>query len=595
MNRATSATKQNAESSRSHCVTILKVTCHKPDGSKTTSKIKMVDLAGSEKTRKTEAVGQRLKEAQCINQSLTALSQVLNALCSPGKDNFVPYRNSKLTRILQDALGGNSKTSLIVAASPCSFNVEETISALRFGERAKKVKCKAVINKELSPDQLAKQVTKLEKEVEILTYDNELLKAREEALFGFLTDKGYSGEAVVKDVRIGDDEEKDMDLGDLEFNEVSKECLVIDKKTGRVVLGNADALAASKAGNRTKQAKEAERKRLEKIENERIAKAAYAVISRGDYNALTHVLEGKVALGGGASMQAMDDLEDNLADMRAELRGSDAFIEQLEDQIEALTDKNDDLGHETSGLKSKLAEFRFYKQKVDFLEKESEMQMQRLKTQGPLMIDDEPTDTDFDIDSLGHMSEAARQKMMQLAKAVAKKDARIEKLRNEGSLNTDELIDALQGSGTQAEALKKILNANKAAQIKVHEAEAAAEKAQRAAAMLTKRDSFNQNLQGNWKNQLKQMEKAVLMCSEIHKRDRKKYTGEIAQKDEQIAKLKIYIEKANALRTRPKQSIFGPGKNRIKNAINGSKNMLRKKRRPARATEALEATAVAAN
>merc|ERR1711964_356069 len=315
----------------------------------------------------------------------------------------------------------------------------------------------------------------------------------------------------------------------------------------------------------------------------------------GDYNALTHVLEGKVALGGGASMQAMDDLEDNLADMKAELRGSDAFIEQLEDQIEALTDKNDDLGHETCGLKSKLAEFRFYKQKVDFLEKESEMQMQRLKTQGTFDFDDEPTDTDFDIDSLGHMSEAARQKMMQLAKAVAKKDARIEKLRNEGSLNTDELIDALQGSGSQAEALKKILNANKAAQIKVHEAQAVAEKAQRSAAMLSKRDSFNQNLQANWKNQLKQMEKAVLMCSEIHKRDRKKYTGEIAQKDEQIAKLKIYIEKANALRTRPKQSIFGPGKNRIKNAINGSKNMLRKKRRPARATEAMEATAVAAN
>merc|ERR1711964_952367 len=203
------------------------------------------------------------------------------------------------------------------------------------------------------------------------------------------------------------------------------------------------------------------------------------------------------------------------------------------------------------------AEFRFYKQKVDFLEKESEMQMQRLKTQGPMMMDDEPTDIDFDIDSLD-MSEAARQKMMQLAKAVQRKDARIEKLRNEGSLNTDELIDALQGSGTQAEALKKILNANKAAQIKVHEAEAVAEKAQRSAAMLSKRDSFNQNLQANWKNQLKQMEKAVLMCSEIHKRDRKKYTGEIAQKDEQIAKLKIYIEKANALAPAPSRASSDP-------------------------------------
>merc|ERR1712036_88273 len=110
----------------------------------------MVDLAGSEKTRKTQATGQRLEEAKMINASLTALSQVLVCLTEGG---FIPYRNSKLTRILQDALGGNSKTSLIVAASPCSYNAEETISTLRFGERAKKVKNKPKINEELTLDE----------------------------------------------------------------------------------------------------------------------------------------------------------------------------------------------------------------------------------------------------------------------------------------------------------------------------------------------------------------------------------------------------------------------------------------------------------
>lgn len=107
MNRATSATRMNAESSRSHCVVIIGIEITKPGGGKKTNKVKMVDLAGSEKTKKTEATGQRLEEAKTINQSLSALGNVMNALTEGG---FIPYRNSKLTRLLQDALGGNSKS-----------------------------------------------------------------------------------------------------------------------------------------------------------------------------------------------------------------------------------------------------------------------------------------------------------------------------------------------------------------------------------------------------------------------------------------------------------------------------------------------------
>jgi len=585
MNRATSATKQNAESSRSHCVTILKTTCHKGDGSKVITKIKMVDLAGSEKTRKTEATGQRLLEAQNINKSLTALSQVLNALCKQEAGGFIPYRNSKLTRILQDALGGNSKTSLIVAASPCSFNVEETISALRFGERAKKVKTNAKINKELSPNEMGKQIKKLEKDVEILTYDNELLQAQKDALFGFLTEHGHDGRAVVADVKHpsdADDDQKELDIGG--FEEVSAVAFMIDKKTGAVVggLGDAASLAASgRKASALKQAKLLEQKRREAEANAKIAEQAAALIRRGDYAGLSHVLEGRVQLGGGASQHFVDELEDNLADLRAELRGADAFNEQLQDDIEALEDRTADQEHELSAMKAKLAEYRFYKQKVDFLEKECQLEQQRAKEQGPQM-DFEAVDLELDFTAFGPLPTDARKKMEQLAFTVGRQNKMLQNLKSKQSLNTDELIEALQGSGSQQEAMKKVLHAYSANQNKLSAAEEQTQKAKRALAMLQKRDSFNKDLQANWKRQLKQMEKAVLMCADIQKRDRAAFTAELKTKDEAIEKLKAYIQKTNEIRQRPKGKSLGSVK--IRNAIgkNARKRTAAKKKRPAR-------------
>lgn len=110
--------------------------------------INLVDLAGSERQDKTGASGQRLKQAVGINQSLTTLGQVISALAqkSGGKDTFVPYRNSVLTRILQNALGGNSQTIMICAISPASDNYDETLSTLRYAERAKKIKNKPIVN-----------------------------------------------------------------------------------------------------------------------------------------------------------------------------------------------------------------------------------------------------------------------------------------------------------------------------------------------------------------------------------------------------------------------------------------------------------------
>eukprot|EP00261_Vitis_vinifera_P026428 XP_010659825.1 PREDICTED: kinesin-like protein KIN-1 isoform X3 [Vitis vinifera] len=142
-NRAVGETQMNMASSRSHCVYIFTVQQEFPKDKRIrTGKLILVDLAGSEKVEKTGAEGKLLDEAKTINKSLSALGNVINALtCSPqGRANHIPYRDSKLTRILQDALGGNSRTALLCCCSPSPSNASESLSTLRFGARAKHIK-----------------------------------------------------------------------------------------------------------------------------------------------------------------------------------------------------------------------------------------------------------------------------------------------------------------------------------------------------------------------------------------------------------------------------------------------------------------------
>jgi kinesin family protein 5 len=158
--RAVSATNMNAESSRSHSIFVVTVSQKNVEtGSQKSGQLFLVDLAGSEKVGKTGASGQTLEEAKKINKSLSALGMVINSL-TDGKSSHVPYRDSKLTRILQESLGGNSRTTLIVCGSPSSYNDAETLSTLRFGMRAKSIKNKAKINAELSPAELKAMLKK---------------------------------------------------------------------------------------------------------------------------------------------------------------------------------------------------------------------------------------------------------------------------------------------------------------------------------------------------------------------------------------------------------------------------------------------------
>uniref|UniRef100_A0A673NBH0 Kinesin-like protein KIF13A n=1 Tax=Sinocyclocheilus rhinocerous TaxID=307959 RepID=A0A673NBH0_9TELE len=171
--RTVAATNMNEESSRSHAVFSVIVTqtlydLQSGNSGEKVSKISLVDLAGSERASKTGAAGERLKEGSNINKSLTTLGCVISALADQsagkGKSKFVPYRDSVLTWLLKDNLGGNSKTAMIATISPAADNYEETLSTLRYADRAKRIVNHAVVNE----DPNARIIRELREEVEKL-------------------------------------------------------------------------------------------------------------------------------------------------------------------------------------------------------------------------------------------------------------------------------------------------------------------------------------------------------------------------------------------------------------------------------------------
>ena len=177
-NRTIGSTVMNATSSRAHTIVTIEFNQVQTIGttkSAKLSKINLVDLAGSERQKSTEATGDRLKEGCNINKSLLVLGNVINTLADKAmgkkKDVLPPYRDSALTRILQNALGGNSKTVMICALSPASINYEETLSTLRYADRAKKIQNKAVVNE-----------SEHDKTVRLLKEENNELKKKIEEL-----------------------------------------------------------------------------------------------------------------------------------------------------------------------------------------------------------------------------------------------------------------------------------------------------------------------------------------------------------------------------------------------------------------------------
>uniref|UniRef100_A0A673Z2A7 Kinesin-like protein n=1 Tax=Salmo trutta TaxID=8032 RepID=A0A673Z2A7_SALTR len=207
-NRSVGSTNMNEHSSRSHAIFLITVECSElgVDGENhiRVGKLNLVDLAGSERQTKTGAQGERLKEATKINLSLSALGNVISALVD-GRSTHIPYRDSKLTRLLQDSLGGNARTVMVANIGPASYNVEETLTTLRYSNRAKNIKNKPRVNedpKDALLREFQEEIARLKEQLE--KRSGKKKKRRRRGV-------GEAGDELEEDTEDGETEEEEDD------------------------------------------------------------------------------------------------------------------------------------------------------------------------------------------------------------------------------------------------------------------------------------------------------------------------------------------------------------------------------------------------
>ncbi|XP_062407464.1 kinesin-like protein KIF3C [Sardina pilchardus] len=214
--RSIGFTNMNEHSSRSHAIFLITVECSQmgPDGQNhiRVGRLNLVDLAGSERQAKTGVRGERLKEATKINLSLSALGNVISALVD-GRSSHVPYRDSKLTRLLQDSLGGNAKTLMVATLGPAAYNYEESLTTLRYANRAKNIRNKPRVNEDPKDALLREFQEEIARLKAQLDKRGVLTKERQERRTKRITEDGDS------DGELKDDDEEEEEEGEEEEEE----------------------------------------------------------------------------------------------------------------------------------------------------------------------------------------------------------------------------------------------------------------------------------------------------------------------------------------------------------------------------------------
>ncbi|XP_034481082.1 kinesin-like protein KIF3A [Drosophila innubila] len=324
-NRAVGATKMNEESSRSHAIFSITVESSELGEGGVQhvrmGKLQLVDLAGSERQSKTQASGQRLKEATKINLSLSVLGNVISALVD-GKSTHIPYRNSKLTRLLQDSLGGNSKTVMCATISPADCNYMETISTLRYASRAKNIQNRMHINEEPKDALLRhfqEEIARLRKQLEEGSFEEELQ---------------LSGE--------GDEDEEEEDTCDDELE------TPLDNE-----LESATPAAVSPNGKKLKKKREKtdeEKEELAMKKNEHLREIEHAKSEQEQLRNKLVSLEGKILVGGENLLEKAQTQEKLLEQSIAELEEREKTEEVLRQTLQQKATERIDIEERYSTL-----------------------------------------------------------------------------------------------------------------------------------------------------------------------------------------------------------------------------------------------------
>mmetsp|Transcript_13483 Transcript_13483/g.22209 ORF Transcript_13483/g.22209 Transcript_13483/m.22209 type:complete len:802 (+) Transcript_13483:58-2463(+) len=348
-NRSTGSTLMNAESSRSHSIFLITVeqctVSAEGESHIRVGKLNMVDLAGSERQSKTGATGERLKEATKINLSLSALGNVISALVD-GKSSHVPYRDSKLTRLLQDSLGGNTKTVMVANCGPADYNYDETLSTLRYAYRAKSIKNKPRINED------PKDAMIREFQDEIMRLKQELLQSGGEGAME-MGDDGemrpvrveklppkIQVEKVVKEVEVTKTVEKEIII---EVGPSAEEVAAMEQK---LRLQNEEVRREAERKRleveRMRDVAEAEKKRfLEEIQREE--SAALAEQSRkGELQGKLQQMEQKMVVGKQVMEKAIEQ-EEELRRKERELKKQKKLQDKLKEKEEQQRQENMEL------------------------------------------------------------------------------------------------------------------------------------------------------------------------------------------------------------------------------------------------------------
>lgn len=536
--RACASTNMNDTSSRSHSVFTLCLEQTSANGSKKTSKLMLVDLAGSEKVRKTQAVGARLKEAASINGSLSALVSVIAAITSHKK--HVPYRDSKLTRILSDSLGGNSKTCIIVCASPCEYNVDETISTMRFGVQCKKVKNKPKVNQELSIAQYKAIVLKMQQEVDRYKKTVDCLNLQKKALVTKLLDVGGERGQEYVDEALGDAEQLIKDMEDDEKDDEEDDDDESDSDD--------DEEDSRRRPNK-------ERKKL-------------ANISLHDPKGLKDHIEYIEDLYNKECTEK-EKYMDDVADLKDELDRKTGRLEELEAKA-GKSDKN------VKKMAGQIGEFRLYKTKLEFSEKDHKIEVSKLKQK----IEDLQSDTKNYKNKAREASmkgsTESRSRSTRPLTSTEKQDYDTfhpDTLKDLGDCNEDEWKLAMKdqydelykkwmnrvqtcrqlertggnlaggaGRGANRDKIYDLVSSNDALKCQVKDMSEDIEKMKRQIKRKDQQQRYSDALRKDFSNQLQQMEQAVFMTNQIHNRDRKQFDREIQEKNQELQRLKHFLK-----------------------------------------------------